>query len=190
VGAQRPLSSAWLRGPRLVLVATVALDLMVLGVLFSGGVGEESLRRVIRWTARTSLLLFLAAFLASALRRRWPGGFTRWLAQNRRYVGLSFAWSHLLHLLAILALARWAPQAFADVPAVTLVFGGGGFVVVALLAVTSNDAAVAWLGHARWSRLHRAGLYYLWFIFAFTYLGQSPLLAAALAGALVLRLRG
>ena len=40
------------------------------------------------------------------------------------------------------------------------------------------------------SRLHRAGLYYLWFIFAFTYLGQSPVLAAALAAALVLRLRG
>jgi hypothetical protein len=163
---------------------------MVLGLLVSGGTVEESLRRAIRWTARTSLVLFLAAFLASALRHRRPGACTRWLVQNRRYVGLSFAWSHLLHLLAIVALARWAPQAFADVPGVTLVFGGGGFVVVALLAATSNDAAVAWLGQARWSRLHRAGLYYLWFIFAFTYLGQSPLLAAALVGALVVRLRG
>jgi hypothetical protein len=171
-------------------VAAVVLDLMVFGLLASGGTTEESLRRVVRWTARTSLVLFLAAFLASALWRRWPGGFTRWLIQNRRQVGLSFAVSHLLHLLAIVALARWYPQAFAGIPLVTVVFGGGGFLVVALLAATSSDAAVAWLGRTRWSRLHRAGLYYLWVVFTFTYAGQSLAVTAVLLGALVLRLRG
>ena len=93
-------------------------------------------------------------------------------------------------VLAILALARWAPQAFAGVPTVTLVFGGAGFVVVALMAATSSDAAVAWLGRARWTLLHRLGLYYLWFIFAFTYAGQSVAITAVLLAALVLRLRG
>lgn len=191
MGTPRTLSGpAWLRGPRLTLLLAVALNLMVLGVLVSGGAGEESLRRMIRWTARTSLVLFLAAFLASTLRRRFPSDASRWLVQNRRYVGLSFAVSHLLHLIAIVTLVRRFPEAFADIPWVTLVFGGGGFVVVGLMAATSSDAAVAWLGARRWSRLHRFGLYYLWVVFAFTYLDQSWPLTALLVAALVLRLRG
>jgi DMSO/TMAO reductase YedYZ heme-binding membrane subunit len=145
---------------------------------------------VVRLTARTSLALFLAAFLASALRRRWPRPATAWLRQNRRYVGLGFAVSHLLHLLAILALGRWFPSALGAVPWPTLVVGGGGFVVVALLAATSSDAAVRWLGSRRWNGLHRAGVYYLWAVFTVTYASHGFVLPALLVGALVLRLRG
>jgi hypothetical protein len=180
---------AWTRGPRLTLVLGAALVTMVAALLGATGWPEAGLRLILRATARTSLVLFLAAFLASTLRRRWPSAATTWLLQNRRYVGLSFATSHLLHLLAILALRDAFPQTFADLSAVTLVVGGGGFVVVALLAATSSDAAVRRLGVRTWTRLHRAGLYYLWVVFTFTYLRTSLPLAALLVVALVLRLR-
>ncbi|MFP8874680.1 MAG: hypothetical protein VCB42_09170, partial [Myxococcota bacterium] len=38
------------------------------------------------------------------------------------------------------------------------------------MAATSNDASVRRLGAWRWRMLHTAGGWYIWFIFAFTYL--------------------
>jgi DMSO/TMAO reductase YedYZ heme-binding membrane subunit len=181
---------SWLRGPRLTLVIAAALVAMVGVLLAATGWTEPGVRLVIRATARTSVALFLAAFLASTLRRRWPGPATSWLLQNRRYVGLGFAVSHLLHLLAILELYDVAPAAFADLPWVTIIVGGGGFVVVGILAATSSDAAVRMLGTQRWRNLHRFGLYYLWIVFTFTYLRTSLVMTAVLVAALVLRLRG
>ncbi|HWP64871.1 MAG TPA: hypothetical protein VNO26_03030 [Candidatus Limnocylindria bacterium] len=179
---------AWTRGPRLVLALAAVLVALVGGLLAAAGGGDAGLRLVIRSTARTSVALFLAVFAASALHRVRPGRATRWLLQNRRYLGLAFAVSQLLHLLAILALGRVEPTAFADVPWVTIVVGGGGFVVTALMAATSSDAAVRRLSARRWSRLHRFGLYYLWAVFTVTYLGANPWMAAVLVAALVLRL--
>ena len=147
---------AWTRGPRLTLGLGAALVAMVAVLLAASGWTEAGLRLIIRATARTSVALFLAAFVASAVRQRWPGPATSWLLQNRRYVGLAFAISHLLHLLAILALRDAFPATFAEVPWVTIVVGGLGFVVVAVMALTSSDAAVRWLAErTRTSRARR-----------------------------------
>ena len=181
---------SWLRGPRLTLVIAAALVAMVATLLAASGWTEPGLRLLIRATARTSIVLFLAAFLASTLCRRWPGPATVWLLQNRRYVGLGFAVSHLLHLLAIVELHAVAPAAFADIPWVTLIVGSGGFVMVGIMAATSSDAAVGLLGASRWRNLHRFGLYYLWIVFAFTYLHTNLVVTAVLAVALGVRLRG
>jgi sulfoxide reductase heme-binding subunit YedZ len=168
-----------------LMVATVAID----------GTGEEGIRAVIRLTARTSVLLFTAAFAASALRRLWPTDLTRWLRHRRRQVGLSFAASHGLHLLAIVALAVRFPASFwANTKTITLVVGGLGYVFVLLMAITSNDASVRLLGGRRWSALHTTGAYLLWFIFAQAYVPRglmSPAyapLAVLVVGALGLRL--
>jgi DMSO/TMAO reductase YedYZ heme-binding membrane subunit len=73
---------------------------------------------------------------------------------------------------------------------VTLIGGGGAYVLLAAMVATSNDASVRALGIRTWKRLHTVGLYWLWFIFAFSYLGRVAegqigfvwLLAASLAG--------
>ena len=136
----------------------VAASAATLGV---DGVGEEGVRAVIRLTARTSFVLFNAAFAASALAARWPGRSTRWLLANRRQVGVSFAASHFVHLLAILALTRFT-VVFGDPSVLIAVLG---YVAIAAMTVTSFDRTAAWLGPRRWQRLHMAGGWYLWFIF-------------------------
>jgi DMSO/TMAO reductase YedYZ heme-binding membrane subunit len=55
------------------------------------------------------------------------------------------------------------------VNATTLVGGGLGFVFIAAMAATSSDAAFKALGRARWTLLHRTGAWYVWLIFAFTF---------------------
>jgi hypothetical protein len=172
---------------------TGALTAIVLGL---HGTGEDGMRALLRATARTSLALFLLAYLASALRALVDRPATRWLLRNRRYVGVSFAVSHLVHGVAIVGLSRatGAPPVSS-----TLVLGGLAYAFVAAMTATSFDRSAAWLGPRAWNRLHRTGIHYLWLVFAFTFAGTlaqaqgahavlAGLATAALAGALVLRL--
>jgi DMSO/TMAO reductase YedYZ heme-binding membrane subunit len=136
---------------------------MCIGLLARAGLKPEGWSLVIRATARTSVLLFAAAYAASSLRAFWRNDATKWLLRNRRYVGLSYAVSHTLHLGAIFALARVSPD-FEFEP-VAVVTGGTAYVLLYLMALTSNDRAVAALGIENWRRLHRVGMHFNWFIF-------------------------
>lgn len=155
----------------LVIVAASAATLGV------HGAGEEGLRAVIRLTARTSFALFTTAFAASALARRWPSRATRWLLTNRRQIGVSFAVSHLVHLMAIVALSRSTPV-FNDA---AIAIAGLGYVAIAAMTATSFDRPAAWLGPRRWRRLHLTAGYYLWFVFLASYLPRTILESAAYA---------
>ena len=149
--------------------ATAALAAMALLILANQGWGTEGYRMVIRATARTSLAFFLAAFLASSLVALWPGGFTRWLRGNRRYVGLSFGMSHAIHLAAIVTLARTDPATFATLSTKgSIVTGSIGYVFIALLVVTSFDRMVAWLGPKLWQRVQTTGVWTICIFFFFT----------------------
>ena len=134
---------------------------------------EESIRAVIRLTAQTSVTLFCAVFAASSLRAVWPNDLSRWLLRNRRYLGVTFAYSHFVHLLALIALAGVSAEFVAGLSAVTLIFGGFAFVLIGAMAATSNDRAVAALGPVAWRRLHTFGVYYLWFLFLQSYLPRA-----------------
>jgi hypothetical protein len=176
-------------------IASIAVGALTAIVLGLHGTGEDGMRALLRATARTSLALFLLAYLASTLRALVDRPFTRWLLRNRRYVGVSFAASHLVHGAAIVGLSR----ATATPPDTgTLAAGGLAYAFVAAMTATSFDRSATWLGPRAWNRLHRAGIHYLWFVFAFTFAGTlvqargahtiwAALASAALAGALVLR---
>jgi sulfoxide reductase heme-binding subunit YedZ len=159
------------------LVGKIALVLiaMVAGILFYQGFTEAGLRMVIRATARTSLFLFLLAFSASSLRRLWRHAATAWLLRNRRYLGVSFAVSHFLHLGAIVALAQRFPHPFMEQSAQPLVLIGGGlgYLLIAAMVATSFDRSAAWLGARRWRILHTVGNYWVLAIFANSYLGRA-----------------
>lgn len=152
-------------GLLLIAAALLALDPTVDGV-----------RRLIRFTARSSLFLFLLAFTASAAARQIPGAWTRWQLRNRRYLGLGFAVSHTIHLAAIAAFALLDPTGFrgATNPG-TLVSGGLAYLFIAAMSATSFDAAVAWIGAARWKLLHLIGLYYIWISFVITFGKRIPI---------------
>ncbi len=145
-------------------LGVLAIVATILGVV---GGDEAGIRMVIRATARTSVVLFSLAFAASALRRRWANAATRWILRNRRQLGVSFAVSHLIHLVAIFALAGWTWTGFlANTPTLTLVAGGLAYVFIALMTLTSFDRTAAWLGPRAWRKLHTTGSYAVWIIFA------------------------
>ena len=172
------------------------LLLMCAGLLAASGLDTDGVRLVIRATARSSLALFLAAFLASAALAIRADTVTRWLVRNRRSLGLAFAMSHAIHLLAIVVLARTDPAMFATLSTrASIVAGSIAYVVIGLLAATSFDAIVKWLGVDRWKQLHRFGLWFVWLFFFVTNGKRVPAsawyllpVAMLIAAALVRRL--
>jgi DMSO/TMAO reductase YedYZ heme-binding membrane subunit len=155
-----------MNGWRLTGVLSLLLAAMVAGLLALHA-DVEGLRLVIRATARTSLVLFALAFTAAALAELAPGAFTRWQRRNRRYLGVSFAASHFIHLLALIALAQVEPRLFWTLtnPA-TIALAGAAYLLLAAMTVTSFDRTAAWLGARKWRLLHLVGGWYIWISFA------------------------
>lgn len=163
-----------IKGWRLTSLLSAVVFCLSVPILFTGGIEEGSVRLFLRTTARCSVIFFLAAFTASALAKLFPGSFTGWLARNRRYIGVSFAFSHTLHLIGIILLLHLKPLAFAS-PAgrVTLIGGGIAFLLLYAMTATSFDRTAAWLGARRWKRLHKTGMYFFWFIFFVDYVPMA-----------------
>ncbi|HMG21518.1 MAG TPA: hypothetical protein VK607_09390 [Kofleriaceae bacterium] len=162
--AAAPAAAArWYEGWSLTLTAAAGVGTLALAIVVAGGAGAGAIGLAIRVTARTSFALFLAAFTASALHRLWPGRFTAWQRRNRRYLGVGFAASHLIHAAAIAALAVLQPIAFHD-RAADMVRAPGliGYGFVLAMAATSFDRTAAWLGGRAWRLLHWVGALYLW----------------------------
>lgn len=191
---QAHIARAWIQG--WPLLATLACGLLLAAaVVLALGPDVQGVRQLIRVTARSSLVLFLLAFTASAAVRRWPGPFTRWQLANRRQLGLGFAISHTIHAAAIAGYACIDPVGFhAATGPGNFVTGGLAYVFIVLMAVTSFDGAVRWLGVRRWRLLHLAGLYFLWISFVITFGKRIPMSSgyllpvAVLLAALALRL--
>jgi len=153
----------------LLLWAALALALLGGAVVAAQGGGEPGVRALLRATAASSLALFVAAFAASGLHRLLRRPATAWLLRNRRWIGLSMALSHAVHLAAIATLASRWPAAGATIQPATRIAGSLGYGVLAVLVLTSNDRAVARLGGRRWRALHRAGCWLLWMVFVLSY---------------------
>ncbi|HEV2598608.1 hypothetical protein [Sphingopyxis sp.] len=143
--------------------------LAVAAGLLAGGDAAERAGLAARWTARAGLPLFLVAFLASTLVRRWPGPVTRALLRRRRQWGLGFALAHTIHLVALgINVTIYAPGRTWQ----SLIGGGLAYALLYLMAFTSTDGWQRRLGKW-WAGLHTVGIYYLWFIFTASYAGRA-----------------
>ena len=170
-----PQRQSWIEGWRLLAVLTLSLIALSFWIASMRQFEVEGVRMVIRFTARSSLLLFCLAFSAAALARLWPNAWTRWQRRNRRYLGLSFAASHAIHAVAIVAFAKMDPVGFAlaTSPA-SYIFGGIGYAVIIAMSATSFDRTAALMGPRAWRALHLVGGYYLWFQFMVSFGKRVP----------------
>jgi methionine sulfoxide reductase heme-binding subunit len=136
--------------------------------LAAGSDQIESWLLAARWTARVGFPIFIVAYAASSLAKLWPSDLTRRLWQGRRWWGLGFAASHTVHLYALVTYLNLSGESR---PLGVLIGGGGAYVMLFLMALTSNEAAMRALGR-NWKRLHTLGIHWLWFVFAFSYFGR------------------
>ncbi len=166
-----PLWLAFAQSPGRAIAWTLAAELFVIvGALALHGTAELGWRAVTRTTVQVAFPLFLVAFLAAPIARLWPGPGSRALLVRRRALGLAFAAALLVHGLAILHLAARVPGTLSL--ELEGVVGGLGFLFVAAMAATSNDAAQRALGVRAWRGLHGIGQALLFVIFSASYAGR------------------
>lgn len=175
-----------LQGWNIVGFSAVVIGAMVGVIWLVHGIDEQAMRTAIRATGRTSCILFLCAFVASALHRIRSTPLTAWLLTNRRYLGVSMAVSHTYHAIAILGL--W----FVTSGALKFdALGTLGYIFLITMTVTSFKRPAAWIGQSAWKILHTTGMHYFWLGFTmefslrisqsmFIYLPLSILLVVAM----------
>lgn len=173
--------------PTWAIVVASALLALCLGfgaLALDGGWTKDGILAGTRITARWAFPWFITGWAASSLTQVWPGGWRAVLLRRRRAIGLAFATNHFIHLgFIVTAIGVFGHHA----PLTTLVGGGLGYVFIAAMALTSNNAAMRWMGIQRWKLLHAVGGWYVLLIFASSYAGRLPTkpLVAAPAVALI-----
>lgn len=170
--------------PTIVLSAALAATAVgLLGMLTGGGWTHDGALMATRLTARFAFPIFLAAWSASALAALFPGGWRTTLLRRRRAVGLSFFAAHAVHLAFILNVVL----VFHHEPPMVTVYGGGFvYVLIAAMALTSNDAAVKAMGRKGWKALHVTGGIAILLVFANSYVGRLKTMPMLAIPALVL----
>ena len=146
---------------QIVKWSTIFITVVFSLILVFNGINEASFRIAIRFTARSSCVLFLLAFTASAWRRISSNPLSNWLLKNRRYLGLSMAISHGFHAIAIFGVALLTTENMVrDNFSANL-----GYLFIILMTITSFKRLARILGRRGWKILHTVGMYYLWLSF-------------------------
>jgi methionine sulfoxide reductase heme-binding subunit len=152
----------------LALATSVAICLGLPLADFHSARGTASM---ILLSVRDALPLFLLAFTASSLATIWPSRLTKWLLRNRRYIGLGFAFGMAWHFsfvgYSIISFGLTESGLNAKSLALDLI----ALIFLLLMTLTSFRWAARRLTSVEWRRLHRTGIYVIWFVATYIYLG-------------------
>ena len=187
----------------MVWIGSVLLSAMVMLITFLAPAAEIAVTSdsppgfLLLWTRYSAHLAFvflLLAFSASTLKAVVNNAQTRGLVRYRRQLGLGFATAHTFHLVALILFLSNLEGYSVDA---SVAVAGFGYVVTALLALTSNDYSVRRLGPAKWKQLHAIGISVLMLYFFVAFSGRlltnfAPIYAvyiALIATAVVAKLR-
>lgn len=157
----------------LVKLIVLASVIYFVQLFYFNGFNEESTRQAIRISARIAVVLFSMAFGASSLHRFVKKPFTWWMRMNRKYLGISFAILHLIHLCFLLILQQNFHPVFNMAKTISLLGGGLAYVFLILMLLTSFQRFSKYLSPKNWTILHTAGGYWIWFIFIRSYLKRA-----------------
>ena len=162
----------------MVWIGSVLLSALVILVTYLAPAAEIALTSdsppgfLLLWTRYSAHLAFaflLLAFSASALKAVVNNAQTRGLVRYRRQLGLGFATAHTFHLIALILFLSNLEGYSIDA---SVAVAGFGYVVTALLALTSNDYSVRRLGPVKWKQLHTVGISILMLYFLVAFSGR------------------
>ncbi len=127
-------------------------------LIYSGSIGADPAKTLNHLTGEISLYFLLLNLLVGVLiafRVRLPT-FLRFLLTNRRFLGVITFVYLIFHVLLYLTMESFEAQAFTQLYSkLYLALGLSAWLILLVLALTSNNLSVRILGGKRWKRLHR-----------------------------------
>ncbi len=127
-------------------------------LIVTGSLGADPAKNLNHKAGDITLYYLLLNLLIGGLlsfRVRWPAPL-RFLPKHRRYLGVTTFIVLVCHVFLYLTMEGFEKQGFVQlVTKIYLICGFSGFLILFLLALTSNDFSVRRLGAKRWKRLHR-----------------------------------
>lgn len=137
----------------------------------------EGVRSAIRATARSSFVLFLIAFTASAFAVLVPSPLSKALVRERRFIGLAFAFSHLIHAVLIYAYGQLNTEFWPARTVANNIPGGTAYAFILLMALTSFKKPARLLGPKAWKALHVTGMWIIVAVFIYSNFKRIPMSA-------------
>ena len=142
-------------------------------LLFILSFQEETIRLFIRITADFSVFLFLLSFSASAINMILKNRISKFLLSYRNQFGISFAISHLFHLLFIATYASMNPTVFFENRSfIVFLLGGTTYLFIIAMLFTSFTRFRKMLSNKSWKRLHTIGSYLILLVFLNSFMGR------------------
>ncbi len=161
----------YLSGWNLTRLISLVLVIHFVAAVYILELDKHSAGYLIRSTAKFSFVLFMLAFSASSVYFFWKKPLSKWLLNNRRYLGVSFAVSHYLHLCSLLLMTFYIDfNVFVDRGLFAGIGGVIAYSFITVMVITSFEKGRKLLSPKNWKRVHTAGGYLLWIIFAKSYL--------------------
>ena len=151
-----------------LILALLCSVTALVAALWLGTNPIEQAHLAARYTARAGVPIFMLTYAASSLALLWPNRFTHALMRNRFYCAMGFVVTHTIHLI-VFSYFLWVSGE--TQPDFIIKGGIAGYVLLYALALTSNQAAIEWMGKW-WKVLHHIGVHTLCFMFTMTYLSK------------------
>lgn len=153
-------------------VASTALVAAACVAYFAAaGLADDSIRLLLRLTARVAFVVLLLVFIARPLRDLIKTPLTLALLKNRKLLGVTFAGIHTVHMTLIFYRARQVPDfefsLAGNLPGMVT------YVVIYLMLITSFSGPAKAIGPKAWRILHKTGLFLITAVFAQTQLPRS-----------------
>lgn len=162
---QRKFNWAW----SLVTIVVGVSLIYFINLFYTLGFTEETNRQAIRMSARIAVVLFSMAFGGAALHQLHQNPFTWWMRMNRRFLGISFAILHLIHLFFLGLLQQNFHPIFYEKDMLSLLVGGIAYMFVILMFLTSFPFFLKYLSPENWKLMHRVGGYWILTLFIISY---------------------
>lgn len=157
-----------LRAWPLVWFLSAIIGVVVAGLLWQYHFSLEGMEAVLRATGRFSFPIFWLCYVAFDLLALAPSPLTRWLAGNRKYLGLSFAVVYAFHFAAVLGVIWFTKSP--GIGGFELVLSIVALIFLVAMTVTSFDRIRAKMATPAWNTLHGFGMFSFWLFFTLEYL--------------------
>lgn len=152
-----------------VAIGTTAIAVMQMQLY---GLNEQSIRFLIRWTAKMSVVCFSLAFGISSVFHFFKNDLTAWIFNFRPHLGLAFAVFHTFHLVFLVILQTHIHPVFTLAKTSSLIGGGMAYALMYLMVITTFSKGKTMMHPGAWRILHLIGGYWIWVIFFKSYYNQ------------------